>query len=344
MDAPTFEEISSPLEKALRGGVLVAHNATFDINFLKAEFRRAGIDWAPDQDSIFDTMVLAKWVLGEGQSLKLADLCERFDISNERAHSALDDAIATAKLLDKLVESNASLGDMLKISLLARESSVAGVGALSELGKDRNSITCDVPHKGFIPALVAALPLTGSLAPNSLEYLANLHKAFEDFVLTNDEMYALTSLAADLDLSLADVSSAHSQFFQDLASRAWRDGVLTDDEWSQLRYVGETIGTSPIELEIAKTGRGFRSEVSESSLPLGLNKGDCVVLTGDMVPTKSEVSQLLVSAGLEIKSSISKKVRLLIAADADSLSGKAAAARKLGITVISTEMFVAQWA
>jgi len=344
LDAPTFEEISLSLENALHGGVLVAHNATFDINFLKAEFRRVGIDWNPTQDSIFDTMALAKWVLGEGQSLKLADLCERFDISNDRAHSALDDASATAALLEVLVGANASLGELLTTALVASRSSVGGVGAISDLGKPRNSVKSHVPQKGFIPALVAALPLSGSLAPNSLEYLASLHKAFEDFVLTNDEMNALTSLASDLDLSLADVSSAHSQFFQDLASRAWLDGVLTDDEWSQLRYVGETIGTSPMELEIAKTGRGFRPEVSESLLPLGLNKGDCVVLTGDMVPTKSEVSQLLVSAGLEIKSNISKKVRLLIAADADSLSGKAAAARKLGITVISTDMFVAQWA
>ena len=343
-DAPTFPEIASKLAEAFRGGLLVAHNATFDINFLKAEFNRAGIEWSPSTESIFDTMALAKWVLGEGQSLKLSDLCETLSIQNGQAHSALQDAIATATLLKELVSRNVALSDFFLSHAKNVMEPSSGIEALFGLGAPRAAASALAPQKGFIPALVAALPLTGDHAPSSLDYLSNLHKAFEDFELTSDEMQALTSLAAELGLSLFDVSNSHSKFFQDLAVRAWQDGILTDEEWSQLRYVGETIGISPMDIEIAKTGRGLRAETASSSLPLGLNEGDCVVLTGDMVPTQEEVSSLLVAAGLEVKGGVSKKVRLVIAADANSMSGKAAAARKLGITVISTEMFVAQWA
>lgn len=343
-DAPTFPEIAPKLAEAFRGGLLVAHNATFDINFLKAEFNRAGVEWSPSTESIFDTMALAKWVFGEGQSLKLADLCETLSIQNDQAHSALHDAIATATLLKELVSRNLALSDLFLSLTQDVDEPPSGIEVLAGLGAPRPAASALAPQKSFIPALVAALPLTGDHAPQSLDYLWNLHKAFEDFELTSDELQSLTSLATELELSLFDVSNAHSNFFHDLAVRAWQDGVLTDEEWSQLRYVGETIGISPMDIEIAKTGRGFRAEAAASSLPLGLKEGDCVVLTGDMVPTKAEVSSLLVAAGLEVKGGVSKKVRLVIAADANSMSGKAAAARKLGITVISTEMFVAQWA
>jgi DNA polymerase III epsilon subunit-like protein len=39
---PLFADIEPLLTKLLRGGVLVAHNAPFDLSFLTAEYRRAG--------------------------------------------------------------------------------------------------------------------------------------------------------------------------------------------------------------------------------------------------------------------------------------------------------------
>lgn len=170
-----------------------------------------------------------------------------------------------------------------------------------------------------------------------------LHSAFEDSDLSQEEVLSLTNLAASLDFSIDEISRIHQSFFSDLANKAWSDGFLTDQEWEQIQYVGQTLGINSIEIEVARTGKGRKPAVSESDLPLGLVVGDAVVLTGEMVPSKTEVAKMLENAGLVVKSSVSKKVRLVIAADADSMSGKASAARKLGITVISTQLFVTQW-
>ena len=43
-DSPTFEEASGKLLGYLNGAVLCAHNVRFDHGFLKAEFKRIGID------------------------------------------------------------------------------------------------------------------------------------------------------------------------------------------------------------------------------------------------------------------------------------------------------------
>src|SRR6185503_13728595 len=45
--APSFETVSATLAQRLAGKVLAAHNARFDYGFLKSEFGRAGVHYAP---------------------------------------------------------------------------------------------------------------------------------------------------------------------------------------------------------------------------------------------------------------------------------------------------------
>ncbi|MBD3409038.1 MAG: DNA polymerase III subunit epsilon, partial [Ignavibacteriales bacterium] len=45
--APYFEEIASELVRYLDDAVFVAHNAPFDLKFLRAEFARAGVEPPP---------------------------------------------------------------------------------------------------------------------------------------------------------------------------------------------------------------------------------------------------------------------------------------------------------
>jgi DNA polymerase-3 subunit epsilon len=46
-EAPRFKDIAAELARSLEGRLLIAHNARFDHGFLKAEFDRAGIAFAP---------------------------------------------------------------------------------------------------------------------------------------------------------------------------------------------------------------------------------------------------------------------------------------------------------
>ena len=47
---PSFAEIAEELYLELKDKIFVAHNARFDYSFLKAEFKRVGIDFSPQGD------------------------------------------------------------------------------------------------------------------------------------------------------------------------------------------------------------------------------------------------------------------------------------------------------
>ncbi len=102
-NAPTFEEILGDVSSRLRDSILVAHNATFDIGFLVAEFARSRFDY-PTLDYLC-TLRLAGMLDLDIPSRKLVALCEYFDIPLPLAHSALDDARATAALLSHFMRS-----------------------------------------------------------------------------------------------------------------------------------------------------------------------------------------------------------------------------------------------
>ena len=87
--APSFAEVAGALADRLAGRVVVAHNLAFDARFLSAEFARAGLDVEVDG---LCTMRLA------GGRRSLAACCAAAGIDPGTAHSALDDARATARL------------------------------------------------------------------------------------------------------------------------------------------------------------------------------------------------------------------------------------------------------
>jgi len=83
--------------------IIVAHNATFDYNFLMAAIKRCNIQNHPFHPFvIFDTASLSG--LAVGQTV-LSKACKAFGISfdNNKAHSALYDTIQTANLFCKLI-------------------------------------------------------------------------------------------------------------------------------------------------------------------------------------------------------------------------------------------------
>ncbi len=87
-----------------RGAVLVAHNAPFDMGFLKAACAENGLAW-PAAASI-DTAVLARRLLSRDEvpNCKLATLAPYFSATTSPTHRALDDARATVDVLHGLFE------------------------------------------------------------------------------------------------------------------------------------------------------------------------------------------------------------------------------------------------
>jgi DNA polymerase-3 subunit epsilon len=102
--APTLESVLPSLLEFLRGSVLVAHNAPYDVGFLKAACARHGYTWP--QPRVLDTAALARRALtrDEVPNRKLATLARFFRSAVEPTHRALDDAKATVDVLHGLIE------------------------------------------------------------------------------------------------------------------------------------------------------------------------------------------------------------------------------------------------
>lgn len=103
-DAPRIETVLPAFLEFARGAVLVAHNAGFDIGFLRAAAQRLDITWP--RPPVLCTVRLARRVLtrDEAPSVKLSALARLFSATNTPTHRALDDARATVDVLHGLIE------------------------------------------------------------------------------------------------------------------------------------------------------------------------------------------------------------------------------------------------
>jgi DNA polymerase-3 subunit epsilon len=90
--------------------VLVAHNAPFDVGFLKSACAKFDIEWP--KPLVLDTVILARKILrkDEVRNRKLSTLAQFFRTPVSPTHRALDDARATTSVLHGLIERVGNLG------------------------------------------------------------------------------------------------------------------------------------------------------------------------------------------------------------------------------------------
>ncbi|MEP7764173.1 DEDD exonuclease domain-containing protein [Sanguibacter sp. 25GB23B1] len=109
-DAPRIEAVVPSFLEFIRGTVLVAHNAPFDISFLRAAAARSDHPWPGNQ--VLDTVTLARRVVtrDEAPNHKLSTLANLFHATVTPDHRALSDARATVDVLHALFDRLAPLG------------------------------------------------------------------------------------------------------------------------------------------------------------------------------------------------------------------------------------------
>ncbi len=102
--APRMEQVLPSFLEFAAGSVLVAHNAGFDMGFLRAAAARNDTAWP--RFPVVCTVKLARRVLGrdEAPSVRLSALAALFQVSTQPTHRALDDARATVDVLHALIE------------------------------------------------------------------------------------------------------------------------------------------------------------------------------------------------------------------------------------------------
>ncbi len=104
-DAETIEKVFPKILEFIEGSILVAHNADFDMGFLKHNARVLGYDF---DFTYLDTLSLAKELFPDFKTYKLGRIAKSLGIKVEVAHRALDDVDTTVKvfniMLSKLKE------------------------------------------------------------------------------------------------------------------------------------------------------------------------------------------------------------------------------------------------
>lgn len=101
-DKPVFAAVAKDFAEFIGDATLIAHNASFDIGFINAEFARVGAPPVPDE-RVVDTLILARRK-HPGQQNSLDALCSRYQIDTSRRvfHGALLDAELLAEVYTEL--------------------------------------------------------------------------------------------------------------------------------------------------------------------------------------------------------------------------------------------------
>ena len=344
LHAPQFSEIAPLVLDSLAGTIAVAaHNVRFDGQFLNSEFSRFGCE-LPNYFGIC-TMQLA----GGGN---LLDCCLNHGFSAEgRAHSALADARAAARLLTCLLSDQPRTAEKLR--------SLVPI-VWPALPRGRDPVTRDESRRRqnepptFIQRLLGrrrdhALPdaTDGAL----IAYGALLDRALEDRQVDDSEADSLVGMASAWGLTEEQIGRAHRNYLHQLAIAALADGSITEAERGDLYLVTRLLGQSRRDLDKMLSDALTKLSEKPPGLPAPIAtasdlKGMHVCFTGELQCQRDgepisrlKAEELATQAGLIVLDSVTRRCDLLVLADPHSQSGKAKKARQYGIRIMHEPVF-----
>lgn len=331
--APTFDQVAAELESLLRGRVPVAHNLSFDAPFVAAEYERLGYAVPLDRTSGLCTMRLASRYLPSGPRT-LEACCDCIGCRIESAHAALDDARATARLLSHYIQQDGDfLGSWVDVIAGAQNGNWPAIPAGSGVCLSRQTAAAATTEH-FLGRLASRTPRS-EMHPEANSYLALLDRVLLDRQLSRHEEDELVSAAEMMGLSREDAADLHRLYLSALGRLALEDGVVTPGERADLESVAATLGLSADAVESALDATAQQEDDVCEIGTFGLAPGDAVVFTGDAPGVdRKELEYQARSLGLRVTGAVSGKTNLVVAADPDSISGKARKARDLGVPIV----------
>lgn len=354
-NAPLFRDTIPYLNWLLAGRALVAHNASFDLSFLRSEYERAG--WQLPITPTVCTLAASKAYLPQLERRRLPDCCWAVGVQLEDVHSALGDARAVANLVRAFIAFGGS-SQPLSGTRLVNEATTISWPTRADA-----EVPLAVPHRSFRPRTEAAptKPLTNLVqsfklpaalhegAPEgSLAYLELLAQALEDGLLSGQEWQALGELASHYEMSDDDVMAANRAFLLGLAAEAAEDGRVAREERAELRSVAALLDLpNSIVQNVLNEADAARSAHLGASLPplpenwsLGepLHVGERVVLTGPCAGIRDRLEQKAVAKNMRVSSSVSRKTAMLVT-DGSFVGTKADKAVEVGSRIVTPAEF-----
>lgn len=103
-DKPVFGEVAKEFLDFIGNGILVIHNAPFDMGFINTELKNVGIN-PIGNERVVDTLAMARQIFPGGESKSLDALCKKFHIDNSSRtkHGALLDSQLLAEVYLELL-------------------------------------------------------------------------------------------------------------------------------------------------------------------------------------------------------------------------------------------------
>ncbi len=99
--APLIAKVLPELFSYLQSGVVVAHNAPFDMGFIVSEAKRCG--YAVPDMCILDTLTMSRVIFSEYRRHGLQHLATELQLPQDSAHRALSDARLCMRLFSRMM-------------------------------------------------------------------------------------------------------------------------------------------------------------------------------------------------------------------------------------------------
>lgn len=363
--APLFRDVATSIVPYISGLTIAAHNARFDLSFLRAEFRRAGWDipWIP----AYCTLDGSHHYLPHLDRRRLVDCCWSAQVPLHHAHSALGDARATAGLLRHYLQSPSQMPphpallsvqhDARSVVWPAGPSRAPLTFLMDEPARRSSDRKHTINARPKQPALIAQLTNL-SLAEvideggpiGTLAYVETLLDALEDGVISDTEANALQDLAEMFELTEADITAAHSALLLALAHKALDDGRVSRDERAELEAIALTLRLPakmvPDLIKEADAARAARLSAKLRALPSDwvhgdpLRVGDKVVFTGfvERERQRTRLEQRSAELGVRVLGSVSGLTAMVVT-DGSFAGGKLERAGELGTRIVDPETY-----
>lgn len=98
---PTIKEVIFDFARFIEDGTLVAHNASFDVGFIREKMKLVNMEVS---NPVLDTLELSRTLFPSLKSHKLNIVAKHLNVSLDNHHRAVDDATATAEIFLKILD------------------------------------------------------------------------------------------------------------------------------------------------------------------------------------------------------------------------------------------------
>ena len=353
--APSFADAFDDIFRRIQGQVLVAHNAKFDMSFLKVEMARTG--WDLPKTPVICTMQESRNFIPGLTKRNLQTCVNTLGINQQVEHRALGDATLTTTLINFYLSGKTNKNRSKELSGFlndAKQISWPSEQTFPEIPKAKSTQKHwrQTSTNSQIMKIVKTMMPDDLLGDNpeemELSYAQTLLEALEDGIISTAEISALNELAQSLEMATNMQLQIHSRIMRMLAEESWKDGVVSRSEQTEIVTTGESLGFSESESKLfikeieelrASTIGASAKDIPENwNLGEPLYVGDRVVITGCYEVGRTDLENQARTLGIRITGSISGKTSILVS-DGTIGGNKDNDAKKLGVRTISPEVF-----